>query len=44
MTRAKAHLAIIGDSSTLAKDAFYGQLIDFVMQNEFYHSAYEYMY
>ena len=44
MTRAKLHLAIIGDSATLCSDKFYTQLLDHVNLYAQYHSAYEYMY
>lgn len=44
MTRAKNHLAIIGDSATLCSDKFYSELLDHVNLNDQYHSAYEYMY
>lgn len=44
MTRAKYHLAIIGDSVTLSNDAFYAAIIDHAQESGQYHSAYEYMY
>ena len=44
LTRARLHLAIIGDSATLCSDKFYNLLLDHVNQNDQYHSAYEYMY
>lgn len=44
MTRAKLHLAIIGDSATLSGDKFFSTLIDHVNDAGQYHSAYEYMY
>jgi len=43
MTRAKIHLAIIGDSGTLGEDQFYRKLIEYVELNGCYKSAYEYM-
>jgi len=44
MTRAKYHLALVGDSITLDKDPFFKSLIEFATEHDSMHSAYEYMY
>ncbi len=43
MTRAKKKLVIIGDSATLANDKFYSKFLDFVEQNNYYRSAWEFV-
>ncbi|MBS1682703.1 MAG: AAA family ATPase [Bacteroidetes bacterium] len=40
MTRARKKLIMVGDSATLASDAFYSSLIEFVQAKGFYKSAY----
>jgi len=41
MTRAKKKLIIIGDSSTVGNNKFYKELIDYLIQIDQYHSAWE---
>lgn len=41
MTRARKSLWIIGDSATLATDAFYNQLMDYCEKHQAYQSAWE---
>ncbi len=41
MTRARKKLIMIGDSATLASHPFYGELLDFVQENNFYRSSFE---
>ena len=41
MTRAKKKLVIIGDSSTVGQNKFYKELIDYLIQINHYHSAWE---
>jgi superfamily I DNA and/or RNA helicase len=43
MTRARKKLIIIGDSATIGRDTFYGQLLDYVEKHGAYQSAWEYM-
>ncbi len=43
MTRARKGLIVIGDSATLANDAFYAQWMDWVEKSGGYTSAWEYM-
>jgi len=43
MTRAKKKLVIIGDSATLANDKFYSKFMDFVENNSYYRSAWEFV-
>lgn len=44
MTRAKKQLVIIGDSATLSQDNFFNKMIDFTQENNYYKSAWEYLY
>ena len=44
MTRARKQLIILGDSTTLASDKFYGALIDFCQEKDYYKSAWEFLY
>lgn len=44
MTRARKQLIILGDSTTLASDKFYSALIDYCQSNNYYKSAWEYLY
>jgi superfamily I DNA and/or RNA helicase len=44
MTRARKQLIILGDSTTLASDKFYGALIDFCQEKNYYKSAWEFLY
>lgn len=44
MTRAKELLIVIGDSSTLGNDDFYKQFLDYIEQNNAYHTAWEVSY
>jgi superfamily I DNA and/or RNA helicase len=44
MTRAKEQLIVIGDSSTLGNDAFYKQFLDYIEQENAYHTAWEILY
>ena len=41
MTRAKHRLVIVGDSATVAQDAFFGELLDYVQTPGSYQSVYE---
>jgi superfamily I DNA and/or RNA helicase len=41
MTRARRHLFLVGDSSTLSSHPFYAQLFDWVQSKGFYRSAWE---
>lgn len=43
MTRAKLKLIVIGDSSTLGKDRFYEDFLNYVEKNGSYRSAWEFM-
>lgn len=43
MTRARKKLIMIGDSATLGSHPFYIDLLEYVQQKGFYHSAYEVM-
>lgn len=43
MTRAKKKLVVIGDSATLSSNSFYADFIEYSQQNNFYHSAWEFM-
>lgn len=43
MTRAKKKLVVIGDSATLSSHPFYADFIEYSQQNNFYHSAWEFM-
>lgn len=43
MTRARKKLILIGDSATLGSHPFYLELLDYVQQKEYYHSAYEFI-
>jgi len=43
MTRARKKLVLIGDSATLANDAFYRKFIEHAEQHESYRSAWEYV-
>ena len=43
MTRARKSLWLIGDSATLANDAFYNQLIDYAEKQQAYQSAWEWL-
>jgi superfamily I DNA and/or RNA helicase len=44
MTRAKKGLVIVGDSATLAKDAFYSNMIEMIEKKGGYLSAWEILY
>jgi superfamily I DNA and/or RNA helicase len=44
MTRARKQLIILGDSTTLASDKFYGAFIDFCQEKNYYKSAWEFLY
>jgi superfamily I DNA and/or RNA helicase len=44
MTRARKKLVIFGDSSTISRNQFYNQFIDYINEIEAYKSAYEFMY
>ena len=44
MTRAKYRLVIIGDSSTLGNDPFFGEMLDYVQQYGRYASVYEFQF
>ncbi len=41
MTRARHRLVIVGDSSTIGTDPFFGKMIDYIQQNGSYQSIYE---
>jgi superfamily I DNA and/or RNA helicase len=43
MTRARKKLVIIGDSATLANDAFYESMLKYIEKNGLYRSAWEWM-
>lgn len=43
LTRARKQLVVIGDSATIATDAFYSGFIDYVEKNGRYQTAWEYM-
>lgn len=43
MSRAKQHLLVIGDSSTIGSDAFFSALLACAENNEAYRSAWEYL-
>ena len=43
MTRAKMKLVLIGDLSTLVQNSLFRDLADFIEENDFYKSAWEYM-
>ncbi|BDD04626.1 AAA domain-containing protein [Aureibacter tunicatorum] len=44
MTRARKYLMMIGDSATLGHNDFYGNLLDYVDEQQAYKSAFEYLY
>jgi len=44
ITRAKKKLVVIGDSSTICKNIFYQQFVDYVTDIEAYKSGFEYLY
>jgi len=41
LTRAKKHLVILGDSSTIGNDPFFSQLLEYYEKNEGYRSVFE---
>jgi superfamily I DNA and/or RNA helicase len=43
MTRAKKKLVIVGDSSTIGNDPFYGRFLSWVEQAQAYQSAWAWM-
>ena len=43
VTRAKKHLALIGDSSTVSKEMFIKGMIDYCHEYTEVHSAYDYI-
>lgn len=43
LTRAKKKLIVVGDSATLTTHPFYMALLEYVQQNEFYKSAWEFI-
>jgi len=42
ITRAKQHVILIGDSSTISKNSFYSDMIQYAEQQQGYHSIWEY--
>ena len=44
LTRAKRKLIVIGDSATLARNAFYNSMFEYFEQNNAYHSVWEYIH
>ncbi|MFT4739129.1 MAG: ATP-dependent RNA/DNA helicase IGHMBP2 [Paraglaciecola sp.] len=44
MTRARHKLIMVGDSSTLATNPFFNELIEYFQQRNQYHSVFEYLY
>ncbi|MEZ4829499.1 MAG: AAA domain-containing protein [Bacteroidia bacterium] len=44
LTRAKKKLVVVGDSSTLGKDSFYHDFLDYIDAIGAYHSAWEWMH
>jgi len=44
MTRARKKLVMVGDTATLGDFPFYLQLLDYIHENDAYHSAFEFIY
>ncbi len=44
MTRARKKLVMVGDTATLGDFPFYLQLLDYIQENDAYHSAFEFIY
>lgn len=44
MTRARKKLIVIGDSATISSNQFYNEFVQYASDNEYYKSAFEYLY